>query len=169
MDIKKALLKEYTSSNTNRIVNYVGSNPTLFNQLVKLLILGPYRVSQRVSWPISICVEQRPNLAKPHLNTFLKILKKETIHDAVRRNIIRLLQFIEIPKRYYGKVWSVCYQFMETRYPIAIRVFSMTVLAKIANQPDLKNELILLIENHIPLGSAGYISRARKVLKELKK
>lgn len=53
---------------------------------------------------------------------------------------------------------------------IAVRVFAMTVLANLAKQlPELKNELIPLIEDQLPYGSAAFISRGRKLLKELKK
>jgi hypothetical protein len=45
----------------------------------------------------------------------------------------------------------------------------MTVLANLAKKlPELKNELVPLIEDQMPFGSAGFISRGRKVLKELK-
>lgn len=151
-------------------MKYIGPNPTLFNQLITIFLEGPYRVSQRASWPLSICVEHHPELIKPYLGTILKVLKKENEHVAVRRNIVRLLQFVDIPKRYAGKVWSACYSLMNPNQPVAIRAFSMTVLANIAaNEPDLKNELELLIEQQLPYASAGYLARARKVLKDLKK
>jgi hypothetical protein len=58
---------------------------------------------------------------------------------------------------------------MNTKQPIAVRVFSMTVLCNLAGKlPELKNELIPLIEDQMPYGSAGFISRGRKVLKDLK-
>jgi hypothetical protein len=170
MDIKKAIVKEHSSRNTLSIVTYIGNNPVRFNELVQVFLAGPYRVSQRASWPLSICIEYHPELIKPHLSIILKVLDNETVHDAVKRNIVRLLQFIEIPKRYYGKVWSSCYALMDPKQPVAIRAFSMTVLAAIAaKEPDLKNELILLIEDQLPYASSGYLARARKVLKELKK
>jgi len=42
----------------------------------------------------------------------------------------------------------------------------MTVLANIAQkEPELKNELRLVIEQQLSHGSTGFCSRARKVLK----
>jgi hypothetical protein len=44
----------------------------------------------------------------------------------------------------------------------------MTVLANIARaEPDLKHEIKLVIEEMLPLGSGGIISRGKKVLKQL--
>ena len=46
----------------------------------------------------------------------------------------------------------------------------MTVLSNIACQfPELKDELIMTIEEHMPFGSAGFVSRGRKVLNRLNK
>jgi hypothetical protein len=93
------------------------------------------------------------------------------VHDAVKRNVVRLLQFIEIPKQLQGLTADICFRFFHNkREPIAVRVFSMTVLSNLAKKlPELKNELIPLIEDQLPYGSAGFISRGRKVLRELKK
>jgi len=86
----------------------------------------------------------------------------------MQRNILRFLQDIEIPKRFYGIVTDRCFALMDTKEPIAVRVFSMTVLANIAKQePDLKKELRIAIEDQLPYASAGFLSRARKVLKGL--
>jgi hypothetical protein len=44
----------------------------------------------------------------------------------------------------------------------------MSVLTAIASQnPDLKRELKLIIEDGLPHASPAFLSRARKVLKEL--
>jgi hypothetical protein len=46
----------------------------------------------------------------------------------------------------------------------------MTVLANIAKtNPDLKRELIMILEDILPYGSAGLISRARNTIKQLNK
>ncbi|GHN02752.1 hypothetical protein WSM22_42410 [Cytophagales bacterium WSM2-2] len=58
---------------------------------------------------------------------------------------------------------------MDKKEPVAVRVFSMTVLGNLAVKvPELRNELIPLIEDQMPYVSAGFVSRGRKVLKQLK-
>ena len=96
------------------------------------------------------------------------MLDKKDAHVAVKRNIMRLLQDIEIPKPLYGTLTDKCFALLDPKETIAVRVFSMTVLANIAKQePDLKKELRIVIEDQLPYGSAGFLSRARKVLKEI--
>jgi hypothetical protein len=51
---------------------------------------------------------------------------------------------------------------------VAIRVFSMTVLANvIEDQPDMRRELKLILEDQLPYGSSAFKSRGNKVLKKI--
>ncbi|HEU5292662.1 MAG TPA: hypothetical protein VFU05_18565 [Cyclobacteriaceae bacterium] len=168
MNIKKELLKEYSKKQTTKIVNYVGNSPARFKVLVQTFLAGPYRVTQRAAWPLSYCVREHPKLVNPHLKSILKMLDRKDAHVAVKRNIMRLLQDIEIPKQLYGTLIDRCFASMDPKETIAVRVFSMSVLANIAmHEPDLKKELKIIIEDQLPYASAGFLSRARKVLKQL--
>jgi hypothetical protein len=89
--------------------------------------------------------------------------------DAVKRNLLRALQFVKVPSRYQGRIADCCFAFLTGKEPIAIKVFAMTVLANLAAENhELKNEIIPIIESQLPFGSAGFISRARKVLRQLR-
>ena len=170
MNILQEVLKEHSSAMRDRVVRYVGKNPQRFEELVKIFLGGHYRVTQRASWPLSCCVENHPELIKPHLKRIIKNLETPAMHVSVKRNTIRLLQFIHVPKALQGIVTSICFGFLsDGKEEIAVKVFSMTVLANIAKeQPDIREELKIIIEDQLPYGSAGFVNRANKVLKELK-
>ena len=168
MNIKKVILKEHSKRQTAKVVSYIGKSPTRFKALVTLFLEGPYRLTQRAAWPLSYCVEAHPELIKPHLKAILKMLDRKDTHDAAKRNIMRLLQYIEFPKKLYASVINHGFALMDPKEPTAVRVFAMTVLANIARrEPDLKKELRIVIEDQLPYASAGYLARARKVLKGL--
>lgn len=169
MDLQKQLLKEYSKAQVTKIVDYVDNDPLRFEALVEVYLKGPYRITQRASWPLSICIEHHPALILPHLKIILDHLEKPGIHDAVKRNTIRLLQFIDIPKRYQGRIAQVCFQYlMDRKEPVAIRAFSMTVLGAISMQnPGLQDELRMIIEAEMPYAKPAFLSRAKKVLKQL--
>jgi hypothetical protein len=169
MDIRKSILQEFSKTQIMKVVDYVGDSPARFKVLVNVFLAGPYRVTQRASRPLSYCVERHPTLIAPHLKAILKNLKKPGIHTSVKRNTIRLLQFTNIPKRFHGQVADLCFQFLSSRKePVAVKVFSMTVLASLTQHiPDLRRELMLIVEDQLPLASPAFTSRARKVLKGL--
>jgi glycosidase len=170
MDLIKLILSAHSKVMKDKVVNHVGSDAKRFKELVNVFLAGPYRVTQRAAWPLSYCVGQHPTLIKPHLKTVLDYLSKPDIHDSVKRNTIRLLQGIDIPKSLQGKAANICFEYLSNpKEPIAVRVFSMTVLANIAKEnPELKNEIISIIEDQLPFGSAGFRSRGAKVLKVLR-
>ncbi len=153
-----------------KIVRWISDDQEKFDQLVELFLKGKYRVTQRASWLLSNCVIDHPEMVKKHLKKLLLNMKKTNLHDAVLRNTLRLLQFVDIPQSLQGLAAEICFKlFNDKKKPIAIHVFSMTVLGNICKEhPELKNELKLSIETQLPYGSAGFLSRAKKILKTLK-
>jgi hypothetical protein len=169
MDLRKELLKAHNRTQALRIVRYVGKDTARFKSLVDVYLEGPYRVTQRASWPLGICVENYPPMVKPHLKRLLDFLKRPGTHDAVRRNTMRLLQYAEIPKRNHGQVVNVCFEYLQQKnIAVAIKVFAMSVLRKIIDdQPELLQELKVILEDQFPFATAAFRSRARKVLKSI--
>ena len=170
MNLVELLKKDQSVTQRDKMVRYIGSDSERFSELVKIFLKGPYRITQRASWPLTVCAERHPSLVQPHLKKLIVNLKQPGLHDAVKRNTVRLMQFIDIPKGLQGMAADVCYElFTDRRQAIAVRVFAMTVLANIAEHiPELRNELIIRIEDELPYGSSGFVSRGRKLLRKLK-
>ena len=170
MNLLQTVLRGHSKAMCNQVVAYVGDNPGRFRDLVELFLKGPYRVTQRAAWPLSYSVKEHPQLIKPHLKRIVQFLKSGERSDSAKRNILRLLQFIEIPVSLQGAVSSACYGFLTSgKEPVAIRVFAMTVLGIIAKvQSDMQKELCIIIEDQLPYATPGFASRARKVMRMLK-
>ena len=81
MDLQKEILKEHSKAQAHKLAGYVGNNPSRFKFLVEVYLAGPYRVTQRAAWPLSICAERHPDLIIPHLKKLLNFLSKPCIHD----------------------------------------------------------------------------------------
>lgn len=169
MDLHAAILKEHNKAHASRIVKYIGNNEKRFAELMKLFLEGEYRVAQRSGWPLSICVEKHPELMKPYFKKILDYLDKPGTHEAVTRNIVRLLQYVDIPKRYQGRAMNACFEFISTPgTPIAVKAFSLTVLEHLAEiYPEIKPELKVIIEERWDHETAAFRSRARKIMKKL--
>ncbi len=62
-----------------------------------------------------------------------------------------------------------CFTFLsDPKEPIAVKVFSMSVLANITKkQPELRDELRIVIEDQLPYSTPAFKSRGGKILKEL--
>jgi len=167
MDLKREILREHSKAMAHRIADYVGKNRNRFQLLTDIYFAGPYRITQRAAYPLGVCAERHPELIVPHLAKFISSLKQDGIHNAVKRNTLRMLQFIEIPRRYHATLISYCFAYLQNKQePTAVKVFAMTVLSKIIrDQPDLQKELRIILEDNLPYASAGFLSRARKILR----
>jgi hypothetical protein len=170
MNIKEALLEEHSKNQTIKIVKYIGSDSERFAVLVKIFLGDDRLLTQRAAWAVSYCAQQQPQLIKPYLPKLVKLLDKKDLHDAVKRNTLKILETIPVPKALQGQVANACFRFLLSQEPIAMKAYSMTVLLNICKEePDLKNELRLVIGEMLPLGSAGIRSRGKRVLRELEK
>jgi hypothetical protein len=168
MNIRNALVAEHSKKQADAIARYIGSDPARFDSLMQLFFSSDTRIVQRASWAMTLSAERNPALIIPYLSTLLQKLDIST-NNTVKRNTVRLLQFVDIPEEWQGTAADRCFELLATSSePIAVKAFAMTVLLNITkHEPALKSELKILIENQLPYASAGFLSRARKVLKAL--
>jgi hypothetical protein len=171
MKIKELILEEHSKAQTDRIVQYVANDRKKFAELMNLFLNGEYRVSQRAGWPLSYCAQRYPELVKPYFRKLLDMLDKPGIHDAVIRNIVRILQYVEIPSSLHGRLMNKCFEYISSNStPVAIKAFSLTVLENLSKHyPGISQELKLVIEERMPHETAAFSSRAKKILKKLDK
>lgn len=148
------------------IVDYIGSDPKRFAELMSIFFEGEYRLTQRAAWPMNYCAERYPHLISPYLSRLVGQLERDVVHDAVKRNALRLMQFVDLPSRLKGKTYSICVDLIaEPLQPVAVKVFAVTVAAKIArSSPDLMKELRLVVKEMLPHSSVALQKRAREVI-----
>ena len=167
MDLQKLLRAEHSKKQTDRIVEYIGDDEERFAHLIQLFFKGEYRITQRAAWPLSYCVRNHPGLIAPYYRQLLDNLGRKDIHVAVIRNTVRLLQDVSIPKRWHGRVMSLCFDFVaEPETPIAVKAFSLTILSNLSKDyPEIRSELKLIIEGQWEQATPAFRSRARRILK----
>jgi len=167
MKLREELLKAQSKANCNKLVQWVGSNQQRFDALFHLFLSDEYRVVQHAAWPLSYAVAAHPPLIKKHFSRLIKNLEKPGIHGAVKRNTIRLLQEIEIPKKYHGVVMDTCFKYIAVPgEAIAVKAFSLGVLEHLAKiYPEIIPEVKLLIEENYDRETPAFKSRAKRFLK----
>ncbi len=165
MNIRDALLEVHSKAQATKITEYVGDDPQRFAELINCMLGPVYRLSQRAAWPVSYCIQRHPDLITPYWGKLAGQLESEDAHVAVRRNVARLLQFVEIPKRHQGRIFDACYNLLaDISQPVAVRCFSTTVAANIAREdPELMKELRLAASAHPEKETAGMRARFKRV------
>ncbi|HEY1040509.1 MAG TPA: hypothetical protein VGF30_13940 [Bacteroidia bacterium] len=172
MNIKEAILEEHSKAQRDRIVKYIGTDKKRFKELLDLFLGSEYRVTQRAAWAVSSCAELYPELIKPYLNKLVDNLDLPDQHDAVKRNTLRIFQFMDVPEKSQGKLYDISLRFLLSMHePIAIKAFSITVLQNLALvYPDLQQELKVIFSDLAKHEtSPAVVHRAKKALKEFNK
>jgi hypothetical protein len=168
MGLREDLLREFSKTHTVAIARKIGANQEDFDELIKLFLGKEYRVTQRAAWVVSHCADEHPWLIEKHIEPMILNLEKP-VNDAVKRNTLRVLRYVEIPEDLMGIAADICFKYLLSgKEPVAVKVHAMDVLFNITRKfPELKEELKLAIEDQMPFGSAGFRSRGGKILKSL--
>lgn len=166
MNIVNTLAAGQSKSSCEKIVRWIGNDQKRFDELVALFLQGDFTTAQRAGWPLSEIVELYPLLVQKHLGGIIYKVKQAGNHEAVKRNTVRLLQYIEIPEEFHGEIMDLCFNYImsPTEKP-AVKAFSLTILQNLAKiYPDIKHELKTVIEERWDFETAAFHSRARKIL-----
>ncbi len=168
MNLYESVLANRSKEHIREIAVWVGHHPERIRVLMDLLAAGQKEIVQRTAWLISYVAEAHPEAVSPYLPALAERLNDIAAPVAVRRNVMRVMQFLPIPESLHDIVLNHAFTFLQDeKETVAVRAFSMTVIEKIsAYYPELKNELRLILEDalaHQKL-SPGFISRAKKIL-----
>ena len=166
MNLRDTILAEHSKAQANRIIKWVGKSQERFDQLFDLFLNGEDLITQRAGWPMSYLVSSHPEFISKHFNKLLKNLKKPNLHNAVKRNTVRLLQDISIPKRFHGDVMNTCFEYiLDPAEKVAVKAFSLSVLRNLSQQyPEILPEIRTIIEQRWEHESTAFKSRAKKLL-----
>ena len=116
--------------------------------------------------------EAFPYLLKKHWAKLIRVLKEDSRHPAVHRNILRMFERQEVPEEYVALVLDTCFRFtVSEARPAAVRAYSITVAASIcARYPELAAEFRLILDDLSRLPQQPAIKvRVREALKLLKR
>ncbi len=165
-ELSKTIASGHSKAICDKIVNWIGDDKTRFSALMTIFFAGDYRLTQRAAWPMSYSVRRHPSLISPYWKKMIAQLKDRKAHPAARRNILRLLQDVTIPRARQGSVMDLCFEFISSvDVPAADKAFSLTVLRNLSKTyPDILPELKTIIQARWDRETPAFRSRAKKIL-----
>ncbi|AEV31700.1 hypothetical protein Oweho_0686 [Owenweeksia hongkongensis DSM 17368] len=169
MDFEKLLEERYSKETIHSIATFLVEHPENLNSYLQLIETSEAGTSQRAAWALGHAGVMDKTLLIAYLPNLIRLLEKPR-HDSVARNIYRILQFLDIPENFEGIIYDLCIRdLLDPKQPIAVKCFGMTTAFNICKKHvELQPELKIVIEENLEDASAGYKSRARKILPKLK-
>jgi hypothetical protein len=172
MNLRNAILEEHSKAQTKMIVDWIGDQNDRIDALMNLFMNDEYRVVQRSAWMVSEIAKKHPGSFSPYLPDLIAKLENAAAHNAVKRNIFRIFEAIEIPEPLHGPLMHHCFEALENpNETLASRAFAIGILSKLMKvYPEIINEFRLLLEVYLQHESApSFKSRATKALKQMSK
>lgn len=169
MTLKEMILDTPSKESTLEIASYISDDDNKFEQLWQLVKTAAPPVPRLAAWIMEEVVGRHPSLLNPWLHDIIDFLPTQ-VHDGVRRNLVKILARTPVPEERHGELYDICLDWLiGGQTPVAIKVWCMEICTRIAwPYPELREELALVIEEQMPFGSKGFVSRGRKTLKRLR-
>ena len=168
MDLKGQILTENSKWNVDYITKEIGNDAETFRLLWSFLNTQAPPLSTRSAWVLESLSQKYPNLIEPYLKEIIERLPAVN-NDTIKRHLVKILSFSILPEEYLGKLFDICLGFIEsTKETVAVKVHSMQILYNISElEPELKPELIAIIENQSEKSSSGFKARGIMLLDKL--
>jgi hypothetical protein len=150
----------------------VYDEPSLFKPMLDVALADRNPHAQRAARIVCICTSAFPELFQPFCSMVIRELRNKHT-EGVIRNFLKIIA--EVPLKLSNRDKSIlinlCFDYLVSKeYPVAIHVFSMQVLFNLSRElPEIGEELFRILEEQLPEASAGYRSRARRILEKGKR
>jgi hypothetical protein len=168
-----SILSESSRSLIDYTAAMVGNDPNLFKKALDLAYQQKPPLCMRAVRVVDACSERNPALIRPYLVDIVRNLPG--LSDmAVKRTFMRILirhSWVEDDEAMGTLVDTLFRWLRDDNQSVAVKAYGMAILGNIIKVlPDLKNEMIVVLEDAIPnWDSAALRHSGKKVLKELRK
>ena len=168
MDFKSLLTNFPSGAEKEMFIAEVGRSSERFQTLLELTLYEKDPLAWRAAWILDGSDEQNKGLAESSLSAIIQRLPELESKGALR-SLLRLLCRYDIPEGDQGLLVDLCFSFMVSElYPVAVKVHAMQIIYNhTLIYPELKDELITVIEDQVANNTVGFKSRGRRIIRQL--
>ena len=137
-----------TNSYKAEMILYLTAHPEDFDEAIKLAISNKQPYSWRAAWLLWSCMDYNDQRLQKYMKKIIDTLP--TTSDNQLRELLLILQRMELKDYYTGKLLNICVNVWEKigKQP-SVRINAFKLIVKIAKKhPDLKDEVIFLTQFH---------------------
>lgn len=161
---------EYLLTNSYKadLIAYMDVHPEDLEEVIQLAFSNKQPYAWRAAWLLWSCMEENDQRIQGYINNIIDTLS--TTNDNHQRELLLILQHLELSEEVEGQIFDVCVSIWEkiNKKP-AIRINAFTMMIKIAQKyPDLSHEIVFLTQNqYLDSLSAAAQKSISKLIKEL--
>ena len=156
----------------NIAVNTIGNNPVIFKKILDFALEDKERFAMRAARAIQMSVAKHPEIVRPYLKDIIRQLDKFKT-GGLKRSFAKMISELDwdFDEDTLGILAETCFKWVnDNNEEIAIKIYSQDILYRISEiYPELKHELITVLEHNYPHSSVAIKSRSRKMTVKLYK
>lgn len=148
MPVETKLEHILTHSYKADMISYLKSHPEDFEEAIKLAIADKKPYSWRASWLLWSCMDKNDHRIHRYVKKIIDTLPTKC--DDQLRELLIILQRIELSEDYEGRLFDICVNVWEKigKQP-SVRYNAFKLMVKIIkDHPDLSKEITFLTESH---------------------
>lgn len=170
MDFRSLLMNFPSGAEKELFIREVHGNPAHFLSLLELALHEKDPIAWRASWVLDGSDEQHAGLATSSLNHIVQSLPALESKGSLR-SLLRLLCRYDIPEEDQGLLIDLCFGYLTSElYPLAVKVHAMQIVYNhVLIYHELKDELVAVLEDQMENNSVGFMSRGRRLIKQMEK
>ena len=166
----ESLLPDTSRLTADLAAQFVLEHPETFRDMLDASLAQEYPMAMRASRVVYLVAVAEPELVRPYLAEIVE--KMPTLHDqSVIRNFLHVFDDFtdDLSEDDLAVLLKLCFDFIEDiSQTIAIRTYSLKLLYLISQRvPEIKPEMISIIQLHLPESDPGFYSQATKILRKL--
>jgi len=170
MDFRSLLADFPSGVEKDLLIGEVIKSESHFKNLLQLALHDKDPVAWRACWILDGSDELKPGLARKHISKIVKALPGLESMGTLR-SLLRLLTRYDIPEDEQGLLIDLCFSYLvSAKYPVAVKAHAMQIVYHhVLLYPELKDELIAVIEDQSQNNSVGFKARGSILIKQMEK
>lgn len=146
----------------------IGNDQEKFDEMMVLALQDVYPLSMRAARVIELCMPRRINLFKSHINKIIRLLPSVKV-DGLKRSFLKIFADspIYMDEELSGQLVDLAFNYLgDQKQAISVRAYSIDILVRFVRiYPEMKPELIAILESMILDASVGLKTKCRKTIK----
>lgn len=167
--METALEHILTSTYKEEMIAYLNSHPEDYEEAVSLAMSDKKPYGWRAAWLLWSCIIENDSRIRPHIKSIIKSL--ETKSDGHQRELLKILQVMELDEEDDGFLFNVCVNLWEKpNKQSSVRFTAFLFMIKMVDRyPELLQEVLLLTDDYyLDTLSPGIKLAALRIIEKLR-
>jgi hypothetical protein len=145
--METALEQVLTNSYKAGMISFMATHPEAIKEAIQLAISDKQPYSWRAAWLLWSCMKENDQRLQGYIKNIISTIS--TKNDDHQRELLKILQQMEINEEYEGLLFNLCATVWEKiKKKPSVRFTAFKMMVKIAkNHPDLSREIIFLTQD----------------------